>query len=486
MVVILSQRIILINEGTYPHFGGGVSRWCHVLLTRLPQYEFQIVAIVPPKEVTERFVLPPNVVGVETVRIGDLDIYQDTQNIDKNTDIERLVQQNRELHESYFNADTMAALMVSKDLFPQLQDTPVAFWRHRTGLKYLEERYKEIDPDLPFYKWLVYWKNTHALHLSLLAKKIPKGDIYHATNSGWAGLLGLMGAQRNNKPLLLTEHGLALRERGIAIAQWDEAPTHERLSLARISMRLNQMVYELADKITVVCKANRNWLVQNLGIPDSKIVLTYNGVDINTFKPIKLPKEPNNIIATIARVFPLKDIKNMIKAANIVKRKRPDLKFVVVGGVADRQYYKECLDLITDLNLHDVFEFVGDSSSVIAWYNRMGLFILPSISEGFPLTTIEAMSCGTPVVVTDVGGAGEPVRIGKRSCGLVIPPSNPTKLAQAILFMYENPRHYKILSLNARRLVESNFSEDKFVQEYQNIYHGLLSNKMIDVEGTVY
>ncbi|MFQ6125222.1 MAG: GT4 family glycosyltransferase PelF [Candidatus Heimdallarchaeota archaeon] len=475
-VVIIVPHIVMITEGTYPYFGGGVSRWCHVLLTKLSQFKFTIVAIVPPKKVIEKFVLPQNLVQVKQVRIGDLSQFK---GIDKavvnGNQINEFIKENIEMHKAFISSDLASALKTTQQLFPKIQDDPVTFWRHKSGLKYLEERYKDINPEIPFYKWLVYWKNTHAMHLSLVVQKMPKGDLYHATNSGWAGVLGLLGAQRYGKPLLLTEHGLALRERGIAIERGEETPTHERLSLARISMRLNQLVYEAANLITVVCKANKDWLVQNIGIPEHKIVVTYNGVDIKTFKPVELPKMPSKIIATIARIFPLKDIKNLIKAASIVSRKKPELKFVVVGAPADREYYKECLNLVNDLNLQSV-EFVGTSSNVIAWYNRMGIFVLPSISEGFPLTTIEAMSCGTPVIVTDVGGAAEPVKVGRRSCGLVVPPSNPSKLAEAILFLYDNLHYYRTLSLNARKLVETYFSETKFVQEYQKIYDELLSN----------
>ena len=482
--VIIVPHIVMITEGTYPYFGGGVSRWCHVLLTRLSQLNFTIVAIVPPKKMTEKFVLPQNLVQVKQVRIGDQSQFKEISEAGVNgNQIKELVRENIDLHRAFMNSDLASALMTTQKLFPKIQDNPVTFWRHKSGLKYLEERYKDIKPDIPFYKWLVYWKNTHALQMSLVAQKIPKGDLYHATNSGWAGILGLLGAQRYGKPLLLTEHGLALRERGMAIEQWDGTPTHERLSLARISMKLGQLVYEAAKQITVVCKANKDWLVRNLRIPEHKIVVTYNGVDIDTFKPVEMPKTPSKIIVTIARIFPLKDIKNLIKAASIVSRKRSDLKFVVVGDPADRKYYKECLNLINALNLQSI-EFVGRSSNVIAWYNRMGLFVLPSISEGFPLTTIEAMSCGTPVIVTNVGGAAEPVKVGRRSCGLVVPPSNPSKLAEAILFMYENLHYYRTLSQNARKLVETYFSETKFVQGYQNIYDELLANRTDRNEGT--
>ena len=470
LVLILMPRVVMITEGTYPYFGGGVSRWCHVLLSRLPQFEFSILAIVPPQRVTEKFVLPQNVVRVVQARIGDLSVFKEIKDIKlNNQSIVEFVNETRALHAGLLNSDLTSSLATAQKLFPKLQDNPVAFWRHKSGLKYLKERYKVLNPGIPFYKWLVYWKNTHALHLSLLAQKIPKGDLYHATNSGWAGLLGMIGANRYRKPLILTEHGIALRERGIAIEQWEEAPTHERLSLARISMRISQLVYESATLITSVCKANKDWLVNNLGIPDHKIVVTYNGVDIDLFTPVTMPKTPSKIVATIARIFPLKDIKNLIKAASMVSRKMPDLKFVVVGDPADHNYYKECVELVNELRLQN-FEFVGGSSNVMAWYNRMGLFVLPSVSEGFPLTTIEAMSCGTPVIVTNVGGAAEPIRVGKRSCGLVVPPSNPAKLAEAILFIYENLRHYPILSRNARILAEKYFSESKFVQEYQNIY----------------
>ena len=472
---MIVSHIVMITEGTYPYFGGGVSRWCEVLLKRLTKFKFTIMAIVPPQKVTEKFVLPDNVVDVIQVRIGDLAQFKPLEDVEiSENHIKELIEYTKALHETFAKDDLSTALDVIAHYFPKLQNNPIAFWSHENGLKYLEERYRLLEPDLPFYQWLVFWRNTHALHMSLIAQQIPEADLYHGTNSGWAGLIGMLGAKQYGKPLMLTEHGIALRERGIAIEQWEEAPTYERLSLAQISMRLGQLIYETSSLITVVCKANKDWLVQNLRIPEHKIEVTYNGVDIDLFKPDKLPKEPTNIVATIARIFPLKDIKNLIKAAHIVSRKRPEITFVVVGSPADRQYYNECLDLVNDLNLQS-FEFVGSSSSVIAWYNRMGIFVLPSMSEGFPLTTIEAMSCGTPVIVTDVGGAGEPIRIGKRSCGLVVPPSNPTRLAEAILFIYENLRHYKVLSLNARKLAEVYFSEAKFVQEYENIYDRLLA-----------
>jgi glycosyltransferase involved in cell wall biosynthesis len=128
--------------------------------------------------------------------------------------------------------------------------------------------------------------------------------------------------------------------------------------------------------------------------------------------------------------------------------------------------------------------FAGHADTVLPYYQGADIFVLPSLSEGLPLSLLEAMSCGLPVVATIVGGNAEIVdpnlktkevvsdyHIGEN--GVLVNPKDVKGLAEAILKLLNDVDLSKQLGEKARKTVEENYSQEKIINEYIDLYCSL-------------
>ena len=169
-----------------------------------------------------------------------------------------------------------------------------------------------------------------------------------------------------------------------------------------------------SKKIVFVSDRLREHYVHHLGFSARKSVTIYNGVDTSVFYPQKddsIRKElgigPEHVvIGAVGNIRPAKGYGLFLKAARLVYDRHPACRFVVAGQGSGALYQK-LLQLRDDLGLQDVFFFIGFRADAALVYNNFDIFVLPSTSEGFSISTIEAMACGLPVAVTKSGGPEE-------------------------------------------------------------------------------
>ncbi len=467
----------MVTEGTYPYVVGGVSSWVHRLITQLSHITFDILAIVPPGELKEKYQIPSNIKNIYKIPITDEEKF--TQPRLKTSEYhERYIRTVKWLHQYLNEEDFNNASEYLVKLHTQLENDKPRFWASKPGWEYLKEQYDKRKQSPSMIEWILAWKDTHIPILNLIASRIPEADVYHATNSGFAGFLAIIGGVKYNKPTIITDHGISLRERLMELTKAKVKGLAEEMWLDVLT-GLTRLIYLNCTLVTSVCYYNVNWVTEKLRIPKDKFKVIYNGVDPERLKPVEVPKPPYKVVGSISRIHPIKDIKMFIKAADIVLKKEGNVKFFVVGPVDDQKYYKECLNLIKKLGLSENFIFTGSrGEDILYWYNLFDIFVLSSISEGFPMSTIEAMACGTPVIVTDVGGAAEPIE----GCGFVVPSGDAEQLAQRILEILQNKDLANKLSENARRKVLEQFSLQKIIEEYDKVYQQINQNKLGQVE----
>lgn len=461
-------RVCLVTEGTYPHTVGGVSSWVHRLISQLKEIKFDILAIVPEGELKEKYTPPPNLEHIYTVPIIDENKF--TQPKIKTSEFyDKYIKTTKWLHQYLVEDDFNGASDYLVKLNSQLENDKARFWSSKPGWEYLKSQYSKRRDAPSMIEWILAWKDTHIPLLNLVASKIPEADIYHGTNSGFAGFLAIIGGLKYNKPSVITDHGIFLREKLMELTRAKIRGLAEEMWLDVLT-GLTRLIYSKSTLITSVCNYNVNWVKEKLRISEDKFKVIYNGIDPQRIKPVEVPKPPYRVVGSISRVHPIKDIKLFIKAADIVLKKEADVKFFVVGPVDDQKYYKECLSLIKKLGVSENFIFTGSrGEDIVYWYNLFDIFVLSSISEGFPMSTIEAMACGTPVIVTDVGGAGEPVE----GCGYVVPSGDAEQMAQRILEILQNKDLAEKFAESARRKVLDKFSLDKLMKEYESVYYAL-------------
>jgi glycosyltransferase involved in cell wall biosynthesis len=124
--------------------------------------------------------------------------------------------------------------------------------------------------------------------------------------------------------------------------------------------------------------------------------------------------------------------------------------------------------LSAELGLDEHVRFLGHRDDARLWLAGCDVYVKSSISEGVSLTILEAMAAGLPIVATGVGGTPEVVDV---QCGRLIPPRDPSTLAQTLVTLAENPALRADLGQAARRRVETRFTIDRMVGEYRDAYH---------------
>jgi len=168
------------------------------------------------------------------------------------------------------------------------------------------------------------------------------------------------------------------------------------------------------------------------------------------------------IIGTASRLEPKKGLSYLLKAANILKEKNVNFKLVIAGEGYEK---KELIDLMQKLNLQKHVVFLGywEKQRMPEFYSMLGIFVLPSLSEGLPNVNLEAMASSLPVVSTNVGGVPEALR--ENVNGLLVKPGNEYELANALLYLIQNPNIAKEMGRKGREIVENEFKrEEQFRQ----------------------
>lgn len=180
------------------------------------------------------------------------------------------------------------------------------------------------------------------------------------------------------------------------------------------------------------------------------------------------------VIGHVGRYHPMKDHASFVKAAEIVLRKNPKNRFLMVGTNVDSQN-EQLMELIpADLSKH--FLLLGERSDVNRLYCAMDVFCLSSSSEAFPNVLGEAMASSLPCITTNVGDAA--YLLG--NSGIVVPPKRTEILAKAMvetsLLAKEKKR---ALGVMARKRIEQQFSLGRVVEAYSALYSGIVRNAQI-------
>jgi len=304
--------------------------------------------------------------------------------------------------------------------------------------------------------------------LKTFTKAIKNCKIVHAHGHPYlTSLLAGKLAKFYGKPFVLTQHNTFIDYNNF----FDQVERINDLTVGKETLKE-------ADKIIAVSNATKNYVV-SLGAKASNVEVLHNGVDLKRFRPMPKVKEemrrklgiPQDaiVVLTVRRLVYKNGVDTLIDSANIAVKKNPKIVFLVVGKGPDMdsvQMQIEQLGIEQNLRLTG---FVPDQDLHL-YYNTADLFALPSKSgEGLPLVALEAMSCGLPVIATNVGGISE---IMEDTYGKLVPPNNPEALAKTILEFAETD--FSLLKNELRAIVEEKYGWDKNVERLMEIYQELI------------
>jgi len=229
-----------------------------------------------------------------------------------------------------------------------------------------------------------------------------------------------------------------------------------------------------------------NWLIHTVGVHPDTVTQIYNGVDLQRFRPrngYRSPVGPGGfafsetmVVGTVGRIEAVKDQLTLVRSFLHLLGTEPNgrgcLRLVIIG---DGSLRMEAQEVLRDAKADHLAWLPGERDDIPDMMRGFDLFVLPSLREGISNTILEAMASGLPVVATRVGGNPELVVEGET--GMLVPPSDPAAMANAIRTYLNHPELLKAHGQAGRKRVEQEFSMEKMVNGYMEVYDKVLSQR---------
>ncbi len=245
--------------------------------------------------------------------------------------------------------------------------------------------------------------------------------------------------------------------------------------------KLEEQTAKNATLIVTISNYSLEKMQKHYGIDTNKIRIVPNGVDTEKFKPtndltsakhqFSLGDEP--CVLFVGSLIPRKGLPLLINAAKKIVKQQANTKFLIVGDGPLKNFL---IDSLKCANLLGNFVFLNKLSedSLVALYNSVDAFALPSIQEGQGIVLLEAQACGKPVVAFDIGGVNEAVKNGET--GLLVELGNTEAFAEALLKLLTDRALKNEMGRAGRKFIMENYTWDLCAQRMLKIYKEALGN----------
>ena len=493
--------ICLILEGSYPYVRGGVSSWVHQLIEGFPDYQFSIIFLGADRKNYDEihYKLPSNVCYFEsyylneTLKVGKpVPRHLDKQFITTFKQWYKKIGSSGEVPNIEDLGNICYFLLNNNDL--NFDD----FFYGEEMWNFIVEIYNKNCPSQSFneYFWTIRAMYSPLLSLIDISRKIPDAGCYHTISTGYAGALGMILQRQKERPLILTEHGIYTKERQIDLyqADWIKETSREYYSglddrtsaLRQLWIHffeiLGRLTYSACSYTITLYEQNRQKQIE-LGASPSKAIVIHNGVKQTSLAKLRLKRSKKipPVLCLLGRVVPIKDIKTFIYAVDELCKIYPEAEGWIVGPEdEDKDYARECHELVVQLKLEDKVKFLG-FQKIEDILPKIGLIVLSSISEAQPLVILEGFAAGIPAISTDVGFSrgmisGTSIKdkaLGK--AGAVVPIANPKELAIAAAALLQDEKGWYAAQKAGIQRVESLYRESIFLERYRELYHKVMS-----------
>lgn len=465
-------RILLTTEGTYPFAHGGVSTWCDIVVNGLSGADWDVLAI------TAGGIRRPLVfdLPVNARLAGHIDLWSEqvtTRRPGRRANLRTGLA--AEFVRGLLHWDAEPLMVLDALVWCRTNPEKIrAALRHPDAWKAFRIALADVlaaDDDERVAPLL---DEQHVCDLfqtlcwiaQAAAAPTPTGqqapDLIIVTAAGWAGIPAAVHHAVHGTPVVLSEHGVYVREAYLAAIRGGES-AGERWVHTRLARGLARLSYGVADIVAPVTSANAEW-ERALGADPTRIRTIHNGVLVPP-KVAPMPVDP--VVVTVGRIDPLKDVKTLLRAAASVVEQMPHVRFDHYGPTPEgnERYAAECRALHVDLGLRDRFRFLGPTDDPYAVLENASISVLSSISEGFPISVLEAMAAGRPVVATAVGGVPEALS----GCGFTVRPGDYEALAAGVVRLLEDPVLAASLGLRGRQRVVQSFGQEGCLTAYADL-----------------
>lgn len=244
-----------------------------------------------------------------------------------------------------------------------------------------------------------------------------------------------------------------------------------KISARFVSYPLEMKHIQASDVVMTVSKSIAQELREYHLNPDEVIVVG-NGIDEKFFFPKKRKSQNDKKYILFAGSMDReKGLFDLVDCGRYICSERSDISFILAGSGRDLNKLKR---KARKAGLQDRFKFLGqvEKDQLVKLYQNATLFVLPSYHEGLPTVLLEAMSCGLPIIATDVRGNRDVISDGEN--GILVPPRAPKKLAEAICYLLEDEKTKKTLGENARKTIEAKYTWDAVSSKFLRCYESLV------------
>lgn len=257
-----------------------------------------------------------------------------------------------------------------------------------------------------------------------------------------------------NVPVILHLHG----------SEFQEFYNNESSALKKLWIRTT---FDYCDKIIVLSTQWKSW-VQTIVREKGKISIIYNAVA--SAPGIQIERIPRTVLF-LGRLGQRKGVFDLLEASRLLVEEFPDFK-LILGGDGD---IKACQKIVND-------NFLENNVTIAGWINgdqkekllsTSDVFVLPSYNEGFPMSILEAMSAGIPIIASNAGGIPDAITSGIE--GTLIDAGDVPALYSALRNAFIEREKYQVFSVNAKLKFEQNFSLPVISSQLSSLYSNVLS-----------
>lgn len=314
-------------------------------------------------------------------------------------------------------------------------------------------------PVYPFHIWV------HGTFINTLFKSFKsKFDLVHMHSP-------LVPPIKTSLPIITTVH----------TPSKIDAKYHEIIDFSSFAERMQSSIlypffesrlFSISKSVTAVSFSVANEL-RTYGLDIGRIAVVGNGVDEKTFTPVNNRESGQKYVLYTGVLRARKGLFDLLDCAEQVCRVHPDVKFIISGT---GPFFSKIEHEIQKRGLHDRVMLLGrvPRGKLIQLYQNATVHVVPSHYEGLPTVLLEAMSCGLPVVATNVGGNSDVIFSGKN--GFLVPPKSPQALSKVILKLLNDDKLRKEIGEAARKTIERSYTWDKIADNIQKCYEDMLQN----------
>lgn len=252
--------------------------------------------------------------------------------------------------------------------------------------------------------------------------------------------------------------------------------------LSPLLMSLFNRIAPLADGFIVAGSNVRKYYLENNRLRNKKYIEIQAPVDTKNYDPLKATADSDIMtekglrIVTMGTINPTKRIEDFISAANILNKERQDLNFYIIGPELENQkkYLSILKNLISMFRIKNL-RFLGPDDNIPPYLKKTDIYVCPSQSEASPMAVWEAMAMEKAIVSTDVGDVSRFLKNGQSA--FIVPPQNPSKLAEKIRVLINDERLRRQFGRLARESAIRNLDIEICVEKHRHFYEEIMGIK---------